>query len=48
MLQAPARGISSSVVFIFKKNQARENRRYEVSQDVARRQCDFERRYPHV
>ena len=48
MLQAPAQGISSFVVFISKKNQTGENRRYEVRQDVARRQCDFERCYPHV
>ena len=48
VIQAPGQGISSSVVFISKKNQARENRRYEVNQDVAQRQCDFERHYPHV
>ena len=48
MLQAPAQGISSFVVFLSKKNQAKKNRRYEVSRDVARRQGDFERCYPHV
>ena len=43
MLQAPA-----SRNFIFRRFHFWEKLRYEVSQDVARRQCDFERRYSHV
>ena len=42
ILQAPAQEITFSVViFISKKNHARENGRFGVSQDVSRRLCDF-------